>query len=115
MTCSYDDFSAAPEEAHVRVEEAAKTLKGKPVEEVIKTLCDLWFEAYGLKPDEINHGCCDIFAIDLRNGLDGAEKLWDDEIGGRGEHCFVRWKGRYYDSACPEGADHWRHLPFYGD
>jgi|TARA_Y100000034_G_scaffold113405_1_gene148393 hypothetical protein len=79
----------------------------------------------------INNGNCEQFAEIICEQIEGAEAWWGDMIGEEDDdfwgledienwvedhayaHCFIVYKGRYYDSEAPEGVDHPKDLPLY--
>ncbi len=66
---------------------------------------------------------CNEWAKFVASKIPGAKATWDCDIdpaqqhlryGQRdANHCFVSYKGKYYDAACHEGVDNWRDLPFF--
>lgn len=56
-------------------------------------------------PSDINCGQCFQWAYLAFSLFDGVE-LYDLP-----HHAFVKYKGKYYDSECPEGEEDWRELP----
>ena len=73
-------------------------------------------------PSLINCGNCDDFANEVAEQFTEAEAYWgidiveefpnnlkDDADG----HCFIEYKGKYYDAEAPEGVNHVTQLPFY--
>ena len=71
----------------------------------------------GERPMEINNGNCDSFTlrvIELMGGYsndltDGATDIDSHLLG----HYWIEYRGRYYDSECPQGVDNWRDLPLF--
>ena len=75
------------------------------------------------EPSEINHGNCEDFALELTTLIPEADMYWAEDwfevdmfsvrdsmsLG----HCFVVFKGRFYDSERPEGVDNPLDLPFF--
>jgi len=75
----------------------------------------------------INCGHCEEFANIICERIEGAKAYWGDEFseefwdmdipnwveGEAWSHCFVVYKGRYYDSEAPRGVDHPKDLPLY--
>ena len=58
-----------------------------------------------IDPEEINMGQCFQWAYLAYNLFENVE-LWDLP-----HHAFVKYKGKYYDSECPNGEKDWRDLP----
>lgn len=101
--------------------------EGQPggITNLILDLRKAYCRAYSFKdPAEINTGWCEHFALLVAYLIgDEAQVWWDTELdkefsyddfwGGGGHHAFVYYRGRYYDSECPEGIDDWRNLPIY--
>jgi hypothetical protein len=75
----------------------------------------------------INCGYCEEFAGTIVKQIEGAEAYWGDNfdadfwgvdiedwvVDHAAYHCFIVYKGRYYDSEAPEGVDHPKDLPLY--
>lgn len=110
---SYDIFLGQSESTHRQCQAAIALLKGKPIGDVILSAVEIWERLYGLDSEDINHGCCDDFAGDISRTVEGAEPVWDDELGGQGDHCLIVYRGRFYDSETPDGVDDFRELPHY--
>lgn len=69
-------------------------------------------------PSLINHGECFAWADEALIELTpGAVKLWADEqpdhVDGMFGHCFVLYKGLYYDAECHTGVKDWKQLPAF--
>lgn len=89
------------------------------IAEVIKTVFVEFQKRYPLEffqEADINYGFCDIFAHDVCERVPGAVAIWNDHLDsyhGKPNHCFVFYKGKYYDSECPEGVNSWQELPMF--
>ena len=98
-----------------------KKLKLKSISLIIKELVSLYKYLYNVTPYQINCGMCEDFGSDIIDILPECEGYWEDElvedfdydkdIGGT--HYFVCYKGKYYDSECPEGVEDWKQLPAF--
>lgn len=66
---------------------------------------------------DINEGECDLFADEVVRRVAEARAVWDYDLDATGrwnhDHCFVEYKGKYYDSECPQGVDSWEDLPYF--
>lgn len=88
----------------------------KGIQHCIRKLSELWIEAFGFKSaDDINNGHCEAYAIVLADGFPSAQVVWDDRLHDEagGDHCFMVYNNRYYDSETPYGVEHWSHFPMY--
>ena len=66
---------------------------------------------------------CEGFAQAVADKVPGAEAVWDCDVDPAQQdirynlrdssHCFISYRGKYYDAACPEGVADWRKLPFF--
>jgi hypothetical protein len=61
----------------------------------------------------INHGQCEDFADFVISDFPKAKKIWSQEIEWKMFHCMIFYKGKYYDSECPEGTKNWKNLPVF--
>ena len=68
------------------------------ITDIINNLVSLYKYLYNVTPYQINCGMCEDFD-------------YDKDIGGT--HYFVCYKGKYYDSECPEGVEDWKQLPAF--
>lgn len=75
-------------------------------------------------PSSINSGSCETFADEIVKRIGhGTISLWDWEAekiyGGPVNedftwvHCFIAYRGRFYDNECWYGVDDWRDLPIF--
>jgi|GEM_PF-6543314 len=64
----------------------------------------------GFTAEYINRGWCGEFAEDVVTDFEGAVTCWDDS---HYYHCFIYYKGLYYDSECPDGVNHPEKLPTF--
>lgn len=93
-------------------------------------LVKLYGVLYDANAYQINCGMCEDFAHDLVFALGEdpyshscpIEIRWHDEMedctkaeADQWSHCFVAYKGRYYDSQVPWGVKTWRELPCFRD
>jgi hypothetical protein len=100
-----------------------KQEKFKSISVIINNLVSLYKYLYNVTPYDINCGMCEDFGQDILDILNDSEAkgFWEDEliegydyeknIGGT--HYFIRYKGRFYDSECPNGVDTWKQLPLF--
>jgi hypothetical protein len=97
---------------------------------VIRLVRDAYVEHLGCDAKTINQGWCEDFAVEviycLRRSVP-VTRAWDDELTGWyeeeltgwheedlcGSHCFLCYKGRFYDSEAPDGVEDWRELPHF--
>lgn len=91
------------------------------ISNAILTLRAMWVETGRVASVEaINHGPCATFARDVCSIIHGARYIWDGEIDTEQDvwvycHCFVVYRGRFYDALCPDGVDRWWELPYFSD
>lgn len=88
----------------------------KGIHHSIKRLRELWIAEFDFSDvSRINDGHCEYFAIILADGFSPSRVVWDDELFEKagGDHCFMEYNGRYYDSETPHGVEHWSHFPMY--
>ncbi len=69
-------------------------------------------------PWMINQGQCEDFANKVTKIIIGSASMWDNEIPlseqyGDTSHCFIYWKGRYYDAEEPWGVKNPLDLPLF--
>lgn len=68
---------------------------------------------------DINSGYCEDFAEDIHKKFPKAEPMWGDQLPKNfwkmsrnwinwiaAYHCFIEYKGKYYDSESPNGVKH---------
>lgn len=88
------------------------------IREAILANLEKW-EENGFTAESINEGECDQFAREIADTVPGAAMTWDFEQSGDTKtefhymHCFVLYRGRFYDSETPDGVDHWMNLPTF--
>ena len=69
--------------------------------------------------EEINNGVCDKFAKKLVDYTGKGTIMWSHDMPDNKPfdekwlHCFVFYKGKYYDCEAPAGVKDWRELPFF--
>lgn len=88
------------------------------IAEAIVRLRDDWVAECGYAcPCEINGGDCLTFADEVSKLFQGAYAAWghtvDPDLVDGSEHCVIVYKGRFYDSQCPEGVDKIEDIPFW--
>ncbi len=93
-----------------------------PINKVIPAVVNLYIDLYEQDAIEINNGMCEDFAADVCSLVSNAKAFWLDEINPIikdefGEkirnitaHKVIKYRGRYYDSQCPEGTTNWKEL-----
>lgn len=74
----------------------------------------------GEHPYDINNGLCDQFAETIEERVRGARAEWGDEEDHPfapsqypEDHCYIVYKGRYYDAEEPYGMDCPTKLPIF--
>lgn len=87
--------------------------KPQTIGEAVKLVTELYCRLYKIDPPDINEGMCADFASDVEKVFPGADPVWDDDLGGAGEHCFVSFRGKFYDSEEHEGVTRWKELPYF--
>lgn len=93
-------------------------MSGEP-DLISQYICQL-VKDFGQHPYDINNGNCSEFAQEVETKFPEADGLWDDfepdlfpnesEVVG---HCFIRYKGKYYDAEEPYGVKLPNLLPIY--
>jgi hypothetical protein len=91
--------------------------KAQTISETIRDLVD----EYNQHPYDINDGNCECFALDVQKRYPEVTVFWGDAIlelfpktyVDPSPHCFVYYKGRFYDAEEPDGTLHPMFLPFY--
>lgn len=98
------------------IERGQKKLKRGP-KAVIKEMSKYYVKWRGFDdPSDINWGDCAYFAKLVKKVLPTAKLFYD---GKRREpqdyftHCYLQYKGKYYDSEVPHGISDWNDLPTY--
>lgn len=89
-------------------------------QDISDTIRDLVNE-YNRHPYDINDGDCETFALDIEKRHPEVTVFWGDAIYELfpetyvdcSSHCFVYYKGRFYDAEEPDGTLHPMFLPFY--
>jgi len=98
----------------------------KVIKEAIKTFIG-GVNAYPSTAEDINDGSCDRFAQFVSSQIAVSKCIWGDELteefwGIEDDcwmshhapyHCFIVFKGKYYDSESPKGVDHPKELIYY--
>lgn len=83
----------------------------KQHESISDRIKSLVMEYWGRHPYDINNGDCEEFANIIADEFEGAVAEWGE--GGEGDHCFIAYKGKYYDAEEPHGVPRWEDLPLY--
>ena len=89
----------------------------KSIHLIIEALADAYCCLYDLEDSsEINNGMCEDFAEDLMSLLVEPEMntIWLDELSSSPyfpAHKVLLYKGKYFDSECPDGVVDWKDLP----
>lgn len=80
------------------------------ITETIEAMIPDWLLSHGWDEAKwINNGHCNFFAAEVESKVPGARMCWDD----RRWHCFVVYRGRFYDAEAPLGVDRPSDLPYY--
>ena len=121
------------EEGIAEIVWCCRKLKGLPHErlgEVIKLTRRLYKRLLEVTSRNINNGLCEDFALDVIQvmrdawGFSRIFEVWGEdkmmeETGDEWtsveitSHCFIEFRGRYYDSETPGGVDDWKKLPCF--
>lgn len=95
------------------------------ISEIIRAVVKVYEKLYDQDAATINCGNCEEFARDvicLMGGESGSlVDVWNDELdetvndssNPKPTHCFIRYRGKYYDSETPEGVRDWQKLPIF--
>lgn len=82
------------------------------INKVIQDTIKEYKKKYNDSPKEINFGNCDQFAWDVIKKMGGESEIlsYQDVLF---EHCFIKYKNKYYDSECSNGVTHYKLLPHF--
>ena len=79
---------------------------------ILDLVVDRFMDEYSLsKPEEINYGFCYDFASDIAAGEDIEQ--WETEFGEPANHCFIKYKQKWFDAQDTFGVDEPSELPFF--
>lgn len=104
-----------------------KTNITKAINELVYKMTSGTIEYQPSTAMDINDGLCDQFAGVIERQFEEAKALWGDELTKEfwetddddwithhaPYHCFIVFRGKYYDSESPEGVDHPIDLFYY--
>ncbi len=62
-------------------------------------------------PEDINDGGCFEWATEVFSLVFGSKIVNKDYAGGY--HCFIEYRGRFYDSETLGGTKRWQSLPYF--
>jgi hypothetical protein len=78
------------------------------------SLRDSYHAEDGVRPEDINNGCCADFATAIWEQFPEAKVLSDEELGAdEYTHSFLYYGGKYFDAEAVHGVDDWRALPIF--
>ena len=82
----------------------------------IESLLKDW-ESQGFDAESINQGCCSFFANAIKKQYPEITVFWNSEMEddpyGELIHCFIYYKGLYFDSEMIYGVSYWMDLPIF--
>lgn len=95
------------------------------ISKVIRAVVKVYEKLYDQDAATINCGNCEELAHDVISLMGGESgslvAVWNDELDEtvndgdcqKPSHCFIRYRGKYYDSETPEGVSEWEDLPIF--
>jgi len=110
------------EESHDDALDAVRQRGLTKIDQIIRAVVEVYKRLYDQDAYNINCGSCEMFAEDviyvITGGNEETEELYavwrKRRHPARSSHCFIVFRGRFYDSQCPKGVDHWKKLPAFG-